>query len=164
MSHDSEEWYKIEEKWFAVSKMIKNLVNFDLSTWNSQSSHSDWFLICKVFKVKTENEKSWHWKVMQNLKKSWLVVWRMTRSIWKNFHQSTWKSQNWGLDGILLSKVENGFLLTKGYNIWVKKVQKSFVWWFWKLMQNLKVNWLLFFKITWGICQTFTGWKIAISL
>ena len=24
-----------------------------------------------------------------------------------NFHQSTWKSQNWDLDGILLSKVEN---------------------------------------------------------
>ena len=24
-----------------------------------------------------------------------------------NFHQSTWKSQNWNYDGILLSKVEN---------------------------------------------------------
>ena len=24
-----------------------------------------------------------------------------------NFHQSTWKSQSWFLDGILLSKVEN---------------------------------------------------------
>ena len=24
-----------------------------------------------------------------------------------NFHQSTWKFQNWELDGILLSKVEN---------------------------------------------------------
>ena len=24
-----------------------------------------------------------------------------------NFHQSTWKSQNWDFDGILLSKVEN---------------------------------------------------------
>ena len=24
-----------------------------------------------------------------------------------NFHQSTWKSQNWDLDGNLLSKVEN---------------------------------------------------------
>ena len=24
-----------------------------------------------------------------------------------NFQQSTWKSQNWGFDGILLSNVEN---------------------------------------------------------
>ena len=24
-----------------------------------------------------------------------------------NFHQSTWKSQNWDFDGILLSKIEN---------------------------------------------------------
>ena len=28
-----------------------------------------------------------------------------------NFHQSTWKSQNWDFDGILLSKVENIFEL-----------------------------------------------------
>ena len=25
----------------------------------------------------------------------------------ENFHQSTWNSQNWDFDGILLSKVEN---------------------------------------------------------
>ena len=27
--------------------------------------------------------------------------------IWQNFHQSTWKSPNWDLDSILLSKIEN---------------------------------------------------------
>ena len=113
--------------------------------------------------------ENWKWKVM-TLKSHAKFEEKLTCGLendkkhMENFHQSTWKSQNWGLDGILLSKVENGFLLTKGYNIWVKKVQKIFVWWFWKLMQNLKVNWLLFSKITWGIWQTFTGWKIAISL
>ena len=37
----------------------------------------------------------------------------------------------------------NGLLLTKVYNVWAKKVQKSYVWWHWRLMQNLKENWLL---------------------
>ena len=42
-------------------------------------------------------------------------------------------------------------LLTKVYNIWTKKVQKSYVWWHWRLMQNLKKNWLVLSKMTWGI-------------
>ena len=41
----------------------------------------------------------------------WYKAWRKTASEngmrkLANFHQSTWKSQNWDLDDILLSKVE----------------------------------------------------------
>ena len=57
----------------------------------------------------------------------------------------------------------NSLLLTKVYNVWAKKVQKSFVWWHWRLMQNLKETWLVLPKITWWIWQIFSGWKIAIS-
>ena len=35
-----------------------------------------------------------------------------------NFHQSTWKCQNWDFDAILLSKVENA---------WAKILQRSYV-------------------------------------
>ena len=124
-----------------------------------------------------------------------------------NFHQSTWKSQNWNFDGVLLSKVTkcmslkftgelfvmtmkkdakleglacrfkidmktlmsfnkalknlknlhfNGLPLTKVYNVWAKKVQGSYVWWHWMLMQNLMKNWLFLSKITWGIWEIFT--------
>ena len=34
-----------------------------------------------------------------------------------NFYQSTWKSQNWGLDGILLSKAENA---------WAQNLQRTY--------------------------------------
>ena len=35
------------------------------------------------------------------------MVWKITRGIWEIFTRALSKSQNWGFDGILLSKVEN---------------------------------------------------------
>ena len=49
----------------------------------------------------------------------------------------------------------NGLLLTKVYNVWVKKVQSSYLSWHWRVMQNLKKNWLVAWKKTWGIWQIF---------
>ena len=46
-----------------------------------------------------------------------------------NFDLSTWKSQKFSFNGLPLTKV---------YNAWAKKVQESYVWWHWILMQNLK--------------------------
>ena len=50
----------------------------------------------------------------------------------------------------------NGLLLTKVYNVWARKVQRSYVWWHWRLMQNFKENWLVLPQMTnywqkWGI-------------
>ena len=42
---------KFEEKLICCFKNDKNLVNFDLSTQNSQNVHFDWFLLCKVYNV-----------------------------------------------------------------------------------------------------------------
>ena len=84
---------------------------------------------------------------MQNRKRNWLVVSKLT----------------WGLWWILTRALENlknlhfnGLPLTKVYNVWPKKVQGSYVWWHWILMQNLKENWLLLSKMTWGIWEIFT--------
>ena len=64
----------------------------------------------------------------------------------ENFHQSTRKSQNWDFDGILLSKVEN---------VWAWNLQESFISWQ-RMIQNLKRNWLVSSKSTWGIWQILT--------
>ena len=40
---------KFEEKLICYLKNDKNLVNFDLSTQNSQNFVFDWFLLCKVY-------------------------------------------------------------------------------------------------------------------
>ena len=40
-----------------------------------------------------------------------------------------------------------GLVLTKVYNFWPKKVQRSYLSWHWRVMQNLKRNWHAAFKI-----------------
>ena len=59
-----------------------------------------------------------------------------------NFHQSTWKSQNWDFDGILLSKNEND-----GRKIYSRVMYHDNEGW----MQKLKRNWLVNSKLTWVI-------------
>ena len=49
----------------------------------------------------------------------------------------------------------DALLLTKVYDIWAKKVQRSYIWWHWILMQNLNKNWRVLSKMTWRI------WKIS---
>ena len=50
----------------------------------------------------------------------------------------------------------NGLLLSKVYIVWTKKVERSYLSWHWRVMQNLKKNWLVAWKMTWGIWQIFT--------
>ena len=50
----------------------------------------------------------------------------------------------------------NGLPLAKVYDVSVKKVRRSYVWWHWILMQNLKENGLSLSKMTWGIWEIFT--------
>ena len=57
-----------------------------------------------------------------------------------NFHQSTWKCQNWNFDKIFLSKVENA---------WASNLQWSCVSWQWRVTQKFKKNWLVVLKLTW---------------
>ena len=44
----------------------------------------------------------------------------------------------------------------KVFNVWPKKVQRSYHSWHWRVIQNLKEKWLVVSKTTWGIWQIFT--------
>ena len=50
----------------------------------------------------------------------------------------------------------NGLLLNKVYIAWAKKVQRSYLSWHWRVIQNLERNWLVVWKLTWGISQILT--------
>ena len=56
--------------WWILIRALKSLKNL----------HFDWSLLCKVYNVWPKKVQrsyiSWHWRVMQNLKKNWLVVWK----------------------------------------------------------------------------------------
>ena len=66
-----------------------SLVNFHLSSGKSAILHFGRFLLQKSYKVSAKKVQktylSWHWRVMQSLKKNWLVVSYMTWEIWWNF-------------------------------------------------------------------------------
>ena len=146
------EWFKIWNKtnlWFG--KYMRNLANFHQSTWKSQNWDFDGILLSKVENVWTENLQgsyvSWQLKMMQKSKRNWLVNSKLTWGIWRSLTRALENLKNLHFNGLPLTKV---------YNVWPKKVQGSYVWWHWILMQNLKENWLLLSKMTWGIWEVFT--------
>ena len=77
-------------------------------------------------------------------------IWRKTDlwfgkwlgGIWQIFTRALGSLKNFSFNGLLLSKV---------YIVGAKKVQRSYLSWHWRVMQNLKRNWLVFSKLTWGI-------------
>ena len=50
----------------------------------------------------------------------------------------------------------NGCFLPKYMMFELKKVQRSYFWLNWRLMRNLKENWLVLSRMTWRIWQIFT--------
>ena len=107
---------------------IRNFVNFHASSWKSEKLHFDRILLYKAYKDLDENVQksyvSWHGKVMQSLKKNWLVVSNTTWGIWWIFTQPL-KSLKISLRWAILSKV---------YEIWAKKMQRSYLSWHWTVM------------------------------
>ena len=57
-----------------------------------------------------------------------------------NFHQTTWKCQNWNFYKIFLSILES---------VWASNLQWSCVSWQWRVTQKFKRNWLVVLKLTW---------------
>ena len=124
--------------------------NLDCSVGISPNLYFDRLLLLKVYKISAKKVQksyvSWYWRVMQNLKKKRFVVSKMTR-IWWILIQMLKRFQNVYFDW---------FLLCKLYNLWPTKVERSYLSWHWRAMQNLTKNWLAVWKMTWGI------WKIFI--
>ena len=46
--------------------------------------------------------------------------------------------------------------MTKVHNVWAKNVERSYLSWHWRVIQNLKKTWLVVWKMTWGIWEIFT--------
>ena len=96
-------------------------------------------LLLEVYKISAKKVRrgyvSWHWRVMQNLKKSWFVVSR----IWWILTQALKSLKNVHFDWFLLCKVEN---------TWVKNLQRIYVYWHWRMIKTLKRNWIVVSKLT----------------
>ena len=120
---------KIEEKLTCCFENdMRNFANFDQSTRKCQNRNFDKILLSKVENVWASNLQwnyvSWQWRMIQKLKRNWLVVLKLI-----------WPSQ------ILTRALEksnfffNWLLVTKVYFVWATKVQRYYLSWHWRLMQ-----------------------------
>ena len=110
MPQDTEEWYIVRGKTDLLFKKWQEFREF----WPEHSHVSEICTLigslCKVYnnwpKEVQRSYLSWHSRVMQIWRKTdwWFAKWNEK---FDNFHQNTWKCQNWEFDGILLLKVEN---------------------------------------------------------
>ena len=127
----------MKKKLIYCFKNDKNLVNFDPSL---RYAHFDWSLLWKVCNIwsKKVNRSylSWHWRVIQNLKKNRLVVWIITWEIWQIFTTAleSWDSKWELLRGTFIpSRKCMSLKLTGNYVMMFQ----------WRKAQNLKRNCLV---------------------
>ena len=144
---------KFEEKLTCgLENDMRNIANFHQSTWKSQNY--DWWDLIQTRKIWAQNPQrsymSWQWRMMQNLKRNWRVISKLTWGIWRVLTRALESLDNFHFNVLLLSKA---------YIVWAKKVQRSYVWLHWRLMQNLEEKWLVLSKMTWGTWQICIGWK-----
>ena len=124
------------KRFCALKTDIRNLVNFHAGSRKSENFHFDWILLSKACKdLDQKIQKSYvsqHWGVMQSLKKNLLLIPKRTWGIWwiSSKHSQV---QKFHFDGLILSKV---------YEVWAKKIQRSYLSWHWTVIQNLNKPWL----------------------
>ena len=133
MCNDNEEWWKI---WRGIGFLFQNwhkgFEEFWLEHWKDSKSYTlmgcFWrkYIILEVKKCRG---------VMFDGTEYWCQIWRKTGLCYQKGHEEfgkfspehVQKSKNWDFCWVLLSKVENFW----GYNL-----QRSYVSWQWRMMQN----------------------------
>ena len=126
---------------------------FDCSRKISPNLYFDRLLLLKVHKISTKKsiEESCLWVMTLNtdakFEKKMICCSKNDKNLVK-FDLITRNFQNFYFDWFLLCKV---------YDIWPKKVQRSYFSWHRRVIQNLKKkNWFVVWKMTWGIRPIFT--------
>ena len=98
-------------------------------------------IYCLSYKIQ-RSYLSWHWIVMHNLKKSWLVVWKKTWEIWQSFTRAL-ESVKMGLwwDPFLQSRKDMTLKLTEKLCVMAMKnnakFEEEFTWHFKTDLRNL---------------------------
>ena len=134
---------KFEEKLTCgLENDMSNLANFHQNTLKCQNWYFHGILLSKIENAWATNLQrsynQWHWRMIKNAKRNWLVVSKLTQGIW-------W-ILTWELESLKIYTLLGCFWPNYIY-VWAKKVQRSYVWLHSRLIQSLKENWLVLPKI-----------------
>ena len=138
---------KFEKNYFVVSKMKRIWWILAQALKNHKNLHFDWFLLCKVFNVWPKKVSLMELKSDANLKKNWLVVWKMTWGKFDKFWPEHLKvSKLWLWWGpFVQSRKSMRLKFTEELCVITMKNDA-----------NLKRNWLVISKLTSGIWRILT--------
>ena len=144
---------KFEEELTCHFKIdIRNFTNFDSGTGKSKKKPT--LMGCfwpKYIMLEVRKYRGVMFDAMQD----WYKVWREADLYFQKWHEEFGKfspehlqrSKNCDFYWVFLSKVQN---------VWASNLQGSQVSWQWRMMQNLRRNWLVSSKLTWGIWPNLT--------
>ena len=139
MCHDNEERCKI---WRGIDSSFQNWQEFN-EFWPEHLKVSKIFiLICSfwakyiLFELKTYRGVIFH-EIQEGYK-----IWGGIELSFQNWHKVTRALKS------LKDFHFNGLLLSKVYIVWAKKVQRSYLSWNWRGIQNLERNQLVVSKLT----------------
>ena len=113
-------WYQrvvqnLQKNLFFISKMTRIGWILIRELKSLKNLHFDWSILCKVYHVWSKKVKKsyiwWNWGHAKFEEKLTCGLENDIRNL-ANFHQNTWKCQNWYFHRILLSKVENVWATT----------------------------------------------------
>ena len=105
ISHDPEDWCKI---WRKTDLLFQKWQEFgEIWPEHSKVSKTCTFICSYCAKYLMFDLKKYRGVIFHNTEEKLTCGLENDMRNMANFHQSTWKCQNWDFDGILFSKVEN---------------------------------------------------------
>ena len=130
---------------------MRNFANFHASSRKSGNLHFDPILLSKANKNLNEKVQksyvSWHGRMMQSLKKNWLLVQKMTWGIWWILMRAV---------GSLKIFTLMCYFCRKYTMLEQKKVKGSYVSYTEEWSKRLRKTNFLFWKMAWGIWRILT--------
>ena len=135
----------------AYENTMMTLANFHQSSFESlkiRTLMESFCLKLKMYELKVYRE------VMCHDIEEWCKIWRGIDLSVQNWHEEfdkfwTKHLKNWKNYTLM------GCIWPKYIMFELKTVQRSYFWWHWRLIQNLKENCLMLSKMTWRIWQIF---------
>ena len=151
--HNTKGWYKI---WRGIDLSFQNWQEeFDI-VWLEHLEVSKIFPLMGSFWAKyiLFEPKKYRGVVLHDIEE-WCKIWSGINLSFENWHE---EFDKFWPDHLKVSKKFpfNRLFLSKVYIVCAKRVQRSYLSWHWRVIQNLETNRLVVLKLTWGIWQIFT--------
>ena len=148
MCHGNEKWCKV---WREIHLSFQNWCEKFDKFWPEHLKVSSIFILMCFF---------WAKYILFGLKKYRGIIFHDTEEGYKIWRRMDLSFQSWHkkFDKFWPEHLKASKTFTLMGSFWAKCILflRSYLWWHWRVMENLKKNWLVIWKMAWEIWQSFT--------